>query len=53
MEVEPMYFKFALNPYMTLSSADNSSKQFGPRSGATFCPDLIGFKLFDTLEVKL
>ena len=38
---------------MTLSSADNPSKQFGPRSGPTFCADLIGVKLFDALEVKL
>ena len=34
---------FALNLYiMTLSSANNHFKQFGPRSGLTFCPDLIG-----------
>ena len=31
-----------LNPYMTLSSADNPFKQIGPRSGSTFRPDLIG-----------
>ena len=42
VEVEPMYFNFALNFYKTLSSADNSFKQFGPRSSQTFCPDLIG-----------
>ena len=36
---------------MTLSSADNPFKQFGPRSGPTLCPDQIGVKLFDTLEV--
>ena len=48
-----MYFNFALNLYMTLSSAKNLFKQFGPRSGRTFCPDLIGVKLFDALEVKL
>ena len=41
-EVELMYFNFSLNLYMTLSSADNPFKQFGPRSGLTFCPDLIG-----------
>ena len=46
-----MYFNFALYLNMTLSSADNPFKQFGPRSGLTFCPDLIGAKLFDTLEV--
>ena len=38
---------------MTLSSANNPSKQFGPRSGPTFCADLIGVKLFDALEVNL
>ena len=27
-----MYINFALNLYMTLSSADNPFKQFGPRS---------------------
>ena len=53
MEVELMYFKIVFNLYMTLSSADNTSKQFGPRSGPTLCPDLIGVKLFDALEVKL
>ena len=46
-----MYFNFALNFNMTLSSADNPFKQFEPRSGPTFCPELIGVKLFDTLEV--
>ena len=46
-----MYINFALNPYMTLSSADNPFNQFGPRAGLTFCPDLIWVKLFDTLEV--
>ena len=37
-----MYFDFALNFYMTLSFVDNPFKQFGPRSGPRFCPDLIG-----------
>ena len=46
-----MYFNFALNLNMTLSSADNPFKQFGPRSGPIFCPDLIGVQTFDTLEV--
>ena len=47
-----MYFNNALNFFMTLSSDDNNFKQFGPRSGPTFCPDLIGVKLFnDSLEV--
>ena len=48
-----MYFNFALNLYMTLSSSDNPFKQFGPSPGPTLCPDLIGVKLFDALEVKL
>ena len=46
-----MYFNFALNLYMTLLSADNPFKQFGPRSGPTFCPDLIWVELIDALEV--
>ena len=37
-----MYFNFVLNFNMTLSSVDNNFKQFRPRSGPTFCPDLIG-----------
>ena len=41
-EVELMYFNFALNLYMTLSSVDNPFKQFGPRAGLSFCLDLIG-----------
>ena len=58
-----MYFNFALNLYMTLSSADNPSKQFGPRAvgprtGPTFCPDLIGVQTvlhlrgYDKLEIN-
>ena len=53
-----MYFIFALNLYMTLSSADNPFKQFGPISGPTFCPDLIGvqtvrhFRGYDKLELN-
>ena len=39
-----MYFYFALNFNMTLSSADNRFKQFGPRSGVAFCLELIGVK---------
>ena len=46
-----MYFNFALNLYMTLLSADNPFKQFGPRSGPTFCLDLIRVQLFAALEV--
>ena len=41
-EVELMYFNFALNLYMTLSSVDNPFEQFGPRAGPSFCPALIG-----------
>ena len=44
-----MYFNFALNFNMTLSSADNAFKQFGPRSGPTFCPDLIEVKLLEAM----
>ena len=53
-----MYFNFALNPYMTLSSADNPFKQFGPRSGPTFSRDLKGvqtvwhFRGYDKLELN-
>ena len=53
-----MYFSFALNLYMTLSSADKPFKQFGPRSGPIFCPDLIGvqtvwhFRGYDKLELN-
>ena len=53
-----MYFNFALNLYMTLSSADNPLKQFGPRSGPTFCLDLIEvetvwhFSGYDKLELN-
>ena len=46
-----MYFNYASTFYMTLSSTDNPFKLFGPRSGPTFCPDLIGVKLFETLEI--
>ena len=44
--VEPMFF-FALNLYMTfphMTSVDKCFKQFGPRSGLTFCPEMIGVK---------
>ena len=37
-----MYFIFALILNITLSSADNPFKKFEPRSGPTFCRDLIG-----------
>ena len=53
-----MYFNFALNLYMTLSSADNPFKQFGPKSGPTFFPDLIGvqtvrhFRGYDKLDLN-
>ena len=53
-----MYFNFALNLYMILSSADNPSKQFRPKSGPIICPDLIGvqtvwrFRGYDKLELN-
>ena len=53
-----MYFNFALNLNMTLSSVDNPFKQFGPRSGPTFCTDLKGvqtvwhFRAYDKLELN-
>ena len=40
-----MYINFALNLNMLLSSADNPFKLFGPWSGPTFCPHLIGVKI--------
>ena len=58
VEVEQIYFNFALNLYMTLPSADNPFKRFGPRSGSTFCPDLIGvqalwrFRGYDKLKLN-
>ena len=36
-----------------MSSADNFCKQFGPRSGPTFCRACSGSKLFDTQMVFL
>ena len=57
VEVEAMYFNFALNLYKTLSSADNPFKQIGPRSGLTVCPDLKGvqtvwhYKGYDKLKL--
>ena len=47
-----MFFNFALHLYMTLSSADNPFKQFGPRSGPFFVQALSRFRMFGTLEVK-
>ena len=58
VEVEPMYFNFAFNLFLTLSSADNPFKQFEPRSSPTFCPDLIGvqtvwhFRGYDKLKLN-
>ena len=52
-----MYFNHGLDLYMTLSSAYNPFKQFGPRSGSTF-QDLIGvqtvwhFRGYDMLELN-
>ena len=37
--------------FLFLLSADNLCKQFGPRSGLTFCWSWSGSKLFDTLIV--
>ena len=34
-----------------MTSADKCFKQFGPRSGQTFCPNLILVKMFVTLKV--
>ena len=48
-----MMMSSADNFNMMMSSADNPFKQFGPRTGPTFCPDLTGVKLFDTLEVVI
>ena len=39
--------------YLLMSSADNLSKQFRPRSGLTKCRARSGSKLFDTLMVFL
>ena len=53
-----MYFNFTLNLNITLSSADNPFKQFGPRSSPTFCPDKIGvqtvwrFRDYDKLKLN-
>ena len=53
-EVEPMYFIFCAKPL----HADNPFKQFGPRSGLTFCLDLIGvqtvwhFRGYDKLKLN-
>ena len=38
---------------LLMSSADNFWKQFGPRSGQTYCRVWSGSKLFDTLMVLL
>ena len=54
-----MFFNFALHLYMTLSSADNPFKQFGPRSGPISCPGLIEvqnvwhFRGYDKLKLNL
>ena len=56
LKLKQMYFNFALNLYMALSSADNPFKQFGTRSSLTFCPvwKCLAWsrsKLFDTLVI--
>ena len=38
----PLYFSFCIKTLPDMSSADNLCKQFGPRSGPTFCSGLIG-----------
>ena len=54
-----MFFNFVLHLYMTLSSADNPFKQFGPRSGPISCPGLIEvqnvwhFRGYDKLKLNL
>ena len=54
-----MHFNFAFNLNMTMSSADNHFKQLRPRSGLTFCPDLIGvqtvkhFRGYEKLKLNL
>ena len=44
---------WALTLCLLVLSADNFWKQFGPRSGPTFCRAWSGTKLFDTLNVFL
>ena len=49
-----VFMLYCLNSFLAFSvSADNLCKQFGPRSGPTFCLAWFGFKLFDTLMVFL
>ena len=38
----PLYFSFCIKTLPDMSSADNLCKQFGPRSGPTFCSGLFG-----------
>ena len=53
----PLYFTFCIK-ISDMSSADNICKQFWPRSGPTFCPDLIGaqtvwhFRGYDKLKLN-
>ena len=49
-----MYFNFALNLYMTLSSAENPFKQIGPSSGSTFCrvQTVWHFRGYDKLKLN-
>ena len=44
-------FNFALNLSWHCHLLIIHFKQIGPRSGSTFCPDLIRIQTFDTLEV--
>ena len=51
-----MFFNFALHLYMTLTSADNPFKQFGPRSGPTFFIEVQNvwhFRGYDKLKLNL
>ena len=51
-----MFFNFALHLYMTLSSADNPFKQFGPRSGPTYfikVQNVWHFRGYDKLKLNL
>ena len=51
-----MFSNFALHPYMTLSSVDNTFKQFGSRSGPTFFIEVQNvwhFRGYDKLKLNL
>ena len=51
-----MFFNFASHLSMTLSSADNPFKQFGPRSGLTFFIEVQNvwhFRGYDKFKLNL